>query len=76
MRDWFIRVVWVGTNQLRTRIAKDIVNSEKFYVIYLLHIIDIQNKSCDKYYFKKVNNLRQIIQLNIFSLIQNIKLHN
>ena len=42
VRDWLIRVVWVGINQSRTRIVKDIINSENCYVIYLLRIIDIQ----------------------------------
>ena len=42
--DWLIIVVWVGINQTRTRIVKDIINSENFYVIYLLRIIDIQNQ--------------------------------
>jgi len=32
-----------GINQSRVRIIKDIMNSEKSYVIYLLRIIDIQN---------------------------------
>ena len=41
--DWLICVVWLGINQSRTRIIKDIVNSENSYVIYLLLIIDIQN---------------------------------
>ena len=43
VHDWLIYAVWVGINQSRTRIIKDIINSEKFYVIYLIHIIDIQN---------------------------------
>ena len=42
VRDWLIRVVWVGINQSRTRIVKNIINSENCYVIYLLRIIDIQ----------------------------------
>ena len=42
MRDWLICVVWVGINQSRTRILKDIINSENCYIIYLLRIIDIQ----------------------------------
>ena len=43
VRDWLICVVWVEINQSQTRIVKDIINSENFYVIYLLRIIDIQN---------------------------------
>ena len=42
VRHWSIRVVWLGINQSRTRILKDILNSENCYVIYLLRIIDIQ----------------------------------
>ena len=42
VHDWLIFVVWVGINQSRTRIVKDIINSENCYVIYLLYIIDIQ----------------------------------
>jgi hypothetical protein len=40
--DWLICVVSVGINQSQTRIVKDIINSENFYVIYLLRIIYIQ----------------------------------
>ena len=40
--DWLICGVWRGINQSRAKIVKDIINSEKCYVIYLLHIIDIQ----------------------------------
>ena len=40
--DWLICVVWVGINQSQARFVKDIINSEFFFVIYLLHIIDIQ----------------------------------
>ena len=43
VHDWLIRLVWVGINQSRTRIVKNIINSENCYVIYLLRIIDIQN---------------------------------
>ena len=42
VHDWLICVVWLGINQLRTRILKDIINSENWYVIYLLRIIDIK----------------------------------
>ena len=42
VRDWLIRVVWVGINQSQTRIVKVIINSENCYVIYLLQIIYIQ----------------------------------
>ena len=42
VRDWLIRVVWVGINQSQTRIIKDIINSENCYEIYLICIIDIQ----------------------------------
>ena len=42
VRDWLICVVWVGINQSRTRMLKNIINSENCYVIYLLYIIDIQ----------------------------------
>ena len=42
VRDWLICVVWVEINQSQTRIVKDIINSENFYVIYLLQIIYIQ----------------------------------
>ena len=42
VRDWLIYVVWVGINQSRTRIVKNIINSESCYVNYLLRIIDIQ----------------------------------
>ena len=47
VHDWFVRVVWVGINQSQARIVKDIINSENCYVIYLLHIIDIQNNNND-----------------------------
>ena len=42
VRGWLICFVWVGINQSRTRKVKNIINSEHCYVIYLLHIIDIQ----------------------------------
>ena len=42
VRDWLISGVWGGFNQSQARIVKDIMNSEKYYVIYLLRIIDIQ----------------------------------
>ena len=43
VRDWLIRGVLEGINQSRARIIKDITyNSEKFYIIYLLRIINIQ----------------------------------
>ena len=41
MRDWLICGVLGGINQSRARFVKDIMNSEKCYVIYLLRIIDI-----------------------------------
>ena len=40
-------------NQLRARIIKDIINSEKFYIIYLLRIIDIQIIFCISFYYYK-----------------------
>ena len=42
VRDWLIRVLWVGINQSRPRIVMVIINSENCYVIYLLRIINIQ----------------------------------
>ena len=40
---WLVDSCGVGGNhQSRTRIVKEIINTEKFYVIYLLRIIDIQ----------------------------------
>ena len=45
VRDWLIRLVRVGINQSQNRIVKDIKNSENYYVIYLLCIIDKQNIS-------------------------------
>ena len=38
--------VWGGINQSQARIAKDIMNSKKCYIIYSLHIIDIQIHLC------------------------------
>ena len=38
VHDWLICVVFVGINQLQTRIVKDIINSEN---CFLLRIIDI-----------------------------------
>ena len=44
VRDWLIPGLWGGgINQSQARIVKDIMNSENCYVIYLLHIIAIQN---------------------------------
>ena len=42
MRDWLIHGVWGGINQSQARMVKDIMNSENFYIIYLLRIIGIQ----------------------------------
>ena len=42
VRDWLIRGVWGGINQSRARFVNDIINSEKFSVIYLLPIINKQ----------------------------------
>ena len=44
MHDWLIWGVWGEINQSCARIVKDIMNTEKCYVIYLLRIIDIQNR--------------------------------
>ena len=43
VHDLLIHGVWGVINESRARIVKDIMNSEKCYVIYLLRIIDIQN---------------------------------
>ena len=42
VRDWLILVVWGLINQSTARIIKTIMNSENFYLIYLLRLIDIQ----------------------------------
>ena len=42
VRDWLIHVVFVEINQSQTRILKVIINFKKWYVIYLLWIIDMQ----------------------------------
>ena len=42
MRDSLICGVWGRINESQARFVKDIMNSENCYVIYLLHIIDIQ----------------------------------
>ena len=43
VHDWLTLGVSGGINQSQARIIKDVLNSEKLYIIHLLHIIDIQN---------------------------------
>ena len=65
VRDWLIRGVWEGINQSQARFVKDIMNSEKCYVIYILHIIDIQNILLQ--YFTFLMYLHQMVSLIICS---------
>ena len=63
VRDWLIHVVWVRFNQSRTRIIKEIRNSENRYVIHLLRIINIQIMFLIIYCIVSVNKA-EVSQLN------------
>jgi hypothetical protein len=43
VRNWLNRGMWGVINQSRAKFEKDIMNSEKCYIIFLLRIIDLQN---------------------------------
>ena len=58
VHDWLIRGVF---NQSQTRFIKDIINSEKCYIIYLLRIIDIQKELAKDYHPMELFRIRNAL---------------